>query len=281
MQISQVVMKVAKRKGLREQTIKTYIAVLEKFFRLYKKPYHKVTKKDILNHVDNLHRWKRAESTINVHVSALVFFFREVLHRRITVNVPYVKRRKRLPTFLTKEEISRLFGAIRNEKYTLMITLLYATGMRVSELVKLKVKDFSFNENYGWVRDGKGGKDRMFIVAQKLKGELIEYVSRGKLGQEDYLFSGYTNTHMSVQSVQNIVKRASREAGITKRVHPHTLRHSFATHLIENGYAITDVQPLLGHENVNTTMIYLHMASPQLLKIESPYDTLLEGSKIL
>jgi integrase/recombinase XerD len=141
----------------------------------------------------------------------------------------------------------------------------------------LKVQHFEFNDNYGWIRDGKGGKDRLFVLAKKLKGEILAWISFNRLASHDWLFPGQ-GRHMSTSTIQLIIKKATQQARLNKRVSPHTLRHSFATHLIENGYAVTEVQPLLGHNSVNTTMIYLHMASPNLLKVQSPYDALTEKS---
>jgi integrase/recombinase XerD len=123
-------------------------------------------------------------------------------------------------------------------------------------------------------REAKIGKDRLFIVATKLKEELLGLVKNSNLEQEDWLFLGNNSSHYSTSSIQHIIKKAAKQANIKKNVHPHTLRHSFATHLIQNGYAVTEVQPLLGHASLNTTIIYLHMASPELLKIKSPYDSL-------
>lgn len=273
MYVPELIRKEGIRRGLRNETIKTYITCLNKFFRVYRLDPRAITKHDVESYIEQLRIWNKSDNTINVNLSALKFFYENVLGKKLTVNIPHKRIRKTLPTFLTKEETTRLFEAITNPKHQLMIKLLYATGMRVSELVKLKVRDFEFNENYGWVRDGKGGKDRLFIVAAKLKNELLEWVSVNKIGNDNWLFPGQVN-HISTSTIQLIIKKATKQAKIHKNIHPHTLRHSFATHLIENGYAITEVQPLLGHNSVNTTLIYLHMASPNLLKVKSPFDSL-------
>ena len=278
MNIPELMVKEGLRKGIRNKTIKTYVTCVNKFFRIYRKDPKQISKNDIENYLHRLIKWGRSGSTINVHLNALKFFYEKVLKKKLTINIKHTRVRKRLPEVLTKEEVSKLFSVIENEKHRLMIKLLYATGMRVSELVSLKVKNFEFNKNHGWIRDGKGGRDRLFIIAIKLKLELINWISQNKLTDDDWLFSGQGNSHISVQTIQAIVKNSTRKTGISKNVHPHTLRHSFATHLIENGYAVTEVQPLLGHNSINTTMIYLHTASPQLLKVKSPFDTLNENS---
>ena len=151
---------------------------------------------------------------------------------------------------------------------------MYSAGLRVSELVHLKVEDFNFENNYGWVREGKGKKDRLFIIAKKLKEEIIEHIDKNALKHDSWLFPGFKNKHYSVSSIQNIVKKTAKKASINRNIHPHTLRHSFATHLIQNGYSVLELQPLLGHRNIETTLIYTHMASPNLIKIKSPFDQL-------
>ncbi len=276
MDVEFLVEKEAKRRGLSPRTIKTYNYCLRKFSRIYKKDPKSISKKDIQTYLDQLITWNKASSTINTNLNAFKFLFEQILRKKLTITIKHSKNVKRLPDFLTKEEVKCLFSKIKNSKHLLMIKLLYSTGMRVSELVSLKVKDFSFNNNYGWVREGKGRKDRLFVVAVKLKLELQKFINENKLELDDWLFTGQSgkNNPVSASTIRAIVKDASKLAKITKNVHPHTLRHSFATHLIENGYAVTEVQPLLGHKSMETTMIYLHMASPNLISVKSPYDSL-------
>lgn len=272
---SELIRKEALRRGFSPRTIKTYCFCVEKFLSSYRNKELKcITKKDVQEYFDRFIENGRPGNTINVHLNAVKFLFEEVLRKRLTVNIKYSKTPQRLPEFLTKEEMVRLLDSISNPKHTLMITFLYAAGMRVGELVSLKVRDFEFNQNYGWVRQGKGGKDRIFIIPQKLKSELLDWIEKQKLSLGDWLFTGYGKNHISPATIQAIVKDAAKKAKIFKKVHPHTMRHSFATHLIQNGYAVTEVQPLLGHSSLQTTMIYLHMAAPELLKVKSPYDTL-------
>jgi site-specific recombinase XerD len=155
-----------------------------------------------------------------------------------------------------------------------MVRLMYSSGLRVSELVNLRVRDFEFDKGYGWVRKGKGNKDRLFVLSEMIKQELLGFIQEQGLGFDSWVFEGVKYGHLTTRTVYEIVKRASVKAGLGKRVHPHTLRHSFATHLIENGYDVVRVQSLLGHNSVDTTMVYVHMASPELLGVTSPYDSL-------
>lgn len=272
---SELIRKEALRRGFSPKTIKTYCFCVEKFLSSFRNKELKcITKKDVQEYFDRFIEKGRPGNTINVHLNAVKFFFEEVLRKRLTVNVTYSKIPKRLPEFLTKDEVVLLLDSISNQKHKLMVTLLYATGMRVGELVSLKVRDFEFNQNYGWVRQGKGRKDRLFIIPQKLKSELLDWIEKQALHPDDWLFTGYGREHISPATIQAIIKEAARKAKIFKNVHPHTMRHSFATHLIQNGYAVTEVQPLLGHSSLQTTMIYLHMAAPELLKVKSPFDVL-------
>ena len=276
MNVSELIRREGFLRGLRVETIKTYTCCVEKFLHTYKKTPWDVTKKDFENYILQLQKWNKSPNTINVYINALKFFYEKVLHKKVTVKVNLLKKRRKIPIHLTQAETKKLFNVIHNSKHKLMITFLYATGMRVSELCSLRVRDFEFDQNYGWVREGKGGKDRLFVVAQRLKQEIFDWITQNELKKSDWLFSGQGSSHISTSSIRMILRKAVQLAKISKHVHPHTLRHSFATHLIENGYALTDVQPLLGHSSPTTTMIYLHMASPKLLNVESPYDTLLK-----
>lgn len=266
--------KEAWRRGLSQKTVQTYAYCVNSFLRFFRfKELKKITKREIEEYLD---RYRGCGNTLNVYLQALKFFFEKVLNKRLTINISFAKTPKRLPEYLTKEEIIQLFDSIRNSKHRLMIELLYGAGLRVSELASLKVKDLVFECNYGWVRQGKGRKDRLFILPLKLKEKLQNFIFQERIDKGDWLFKGREGHHISVQSIQVIVKTAKKKAGIAKRVHPHTLRHSFATHIIQNGYTALELQPLLGHSRLETTMVYLHTASPNLLNIRSPLDTLPE-----
>jgi integrase/recombinase XerD len=193
------------------------------------------------------------------------------------LRIRFSKTPKTLPTVLTKEEVARLIQAIHNPKHRLMIKLIYSAGLRVNELVHLKPEHFDFTNNYGWVRQGKGNKDRMFIIAESLKQELTEYIATECQNPSCYLFKGNTG-HITTATIRAIVKSAAKTAKIPKNIHPHTLRHSFATHIIENGESIASLQSLLGHSSAETTMMYVHLASPKMIHTRSPLDSFQEIS---
>ncbi|MFP4568159.1 MAG: tyrosine-type recombinase/integrase [Candidatus Woesearchaeota archaeon] len=152
-------------------------------------------------------------------------------------------------------------------KHKLLISLMYGSGLRVREVTQLRIKNFSFEENIGWVRGGKGNKDRPFIIPQKIKQEL-EAACNNEL---HWLFPGRKGD-LSVKSVQLIVKRAGLRIGLKKHVHPHMFRHSFTTHLLDSGIDVNSVQSLLGHTRPETTLRYSHALKPKLIAIKSPLD---------
>ena len=259
------------RRNYSHKTILTYVYCVKRFLYACKKEPRKITKKDIQLYLENLCNDKKAASTLNVHLQSIKFALEQILNKRFFVKLPYSKVPERLPEVLTKEELLSLFSTIKNKKHLLMIQLSYSAGLRVSELVNLKVRDLEFQNNQGWVRKGKGNKDRPFILAQSLNPSLQKHICQESLQPASWLFPG-RKSHLHVKTIYNIVKQAAKKSQLQKNVHPHTLRHTFATHLIENGYSVTSVQGLLAHASVETTMVYVHMATPNLLNVNSPFD---------
>ena len=273
MDLQELMKKELLRRNYSLKTIKTYLYCINKFLRLYKGKERKISKKDVNEYLNHLADKNKTGSTINVNLNALKFLLEEILNKKFISKIKYSKIPKTFPVFLSKEEVLSLFSNIKNEKHKLMIKLLYGSGLRVNELVNLKVKDLNFENNYGWVRQGKGRKDRLFIIPTLLKQDLINYIKENNLNDESWLFASY-NGHISTRTIQEIIKKTCKKTKLNKKVHPHTLRHSFATHLVEDGYDLTLVQSLLGHKSPETTMIYIHMASPKLLSVKSPLDNL-------
>lgn len=274
METSDLIWKAGLRKGLRAETIKTYAYSVDKFLRIYKKEPHIVTKRDVEDYIIQLIKKDRSGNTINVHLHALKFFFWEVLGKKLMVAIPPLPPLKRLPECLTQEETMRLFESITHSKHWLIIALTYGSGFRVSEATSLKVKDLNLETGFGLVRNGKGGKERMFIIPEMLNQKLRDWIVSNKLEPEDWLFLGYKNQHYSNSSVRVIVEQARLNAGISRHITPHSLRHSFATHLLENGYSLIEVNKLLGHSRLETTMKYTHLANPKLTRVKSPLDSL-------
>src|SRR3989344_5303725 len=182
---------------------------------------------------------------------------------------------------VNKEDIKKYLGFLISEKNLspksialkkAALKFFYSSGLRVSELCSLKIYDLELNSKMGWVRKGKGSKDRLFILSEGLCNELTVYISKLNNTQK-YLFEGYKGP-LSPRNIQKIIQNAAQKANLKKRVSPHVLRHSFGTHLLDDGTDIRLIQELLGHANLNTTQIYTHVSKEQLKKIKSPLDTI-------
>ena len=255
-----------------DYTISKYLSANEIFLDFIKKDPNEVTIDDVkLYMAEKISN--QAASTIIVFLSALRFAYSSILGKDITAGIKRPKREKKLPAVLTKAEIVRLIGAIPTKKSKLMIQIIYACGFRVSELTNLKIQDLNFEEMMGHVRQAKGRKDRVFNIPQKLTNKLKKQVKNQNENNQKYLFSGL-NGQLSTRNIQKIVQKAVKNAGIQKDVHPHTLRHSFATHLLEAGTDIRMIQELLGHADLSTTQIYTHLSTEELKKIKSPLDNI-------
>jgi len=211
----------------------------------------------------------RAVSSVILFLAAIKFAYSNLLSRDPTTGVKRPKSEKKIPVVLTKKEIRDLIESVETPKSRLILQFLYSSGLRVSEIVKIKPVDLDFNENVGWVRGGKGGKDRMFVFSEKLSKKLEKFI---KKHDWKYVFS--KDKPLTTRNIQKIVQKASINAGIEKKVHPHTLRHSFATHLLDAGIDIRKIQVLLGHSNIATTMIYTHISQEQIRSIKNPLDSL-------
>ncbi len=265
----EVELKIAKNS---EYTLKNYLKANKQLFEHLNKRPEEITEDDIKIYIsDNLS--DSSSSSIIVFLSAIKYSFSGILNKDLTLNIKRPKKEKRLPIVLTKEEIKKLLGSFDTMKSKLMVSMMYACGLRVSELTNLKVDDLDFDEKIGHVRQGKGRKDRIFNIPEFLVEDLQEQIERQKNNSREYLFTG-PKGKLTSRNLQKIVSSAAKRAGIKKDVHCHTLRHSFATHLLENGTDIRYIQTLLGHADLSTTQIYTHISTDEIKKIKSPLDML-------
>ncbi len=256
-----------KLRGFSPMTVRSYSFFVQKLLNHAQKSPETLAEDDVKAYLSSLVETK-SKSTTMLAAAAIKFFFTEVLKKPWSaIKVP--KKERRLPEVLTKEEVKTLINSADTLKSKLMVSLLYSSGLRVSELVKLKPQEIRFEEKIGWVRGGKGGKDRMFILAEGLSKELSNYL---KKHENNYLFS--KDKPLTTRNVQKIIKRLREKTGIQKKITPHTMRHSFATHLLEAGTDIRYIQSLLGHSSLNTTQMYAHVSTTELKKIISPLDKL-------
>lgn len=266
----EVELKIAKNS---EYTLRNYIIPNKKIFEFTNKNPEQIDEDDIKLYLsENL--TESSSSSIIVFLSAIKYAFSSILKNDITLGIKRPKREKRIPVVLSKDEIKKLFEILNNKKSKLMISLMYACGFRVSELINLKNDDINFEENVGYVKQAKGRKDRMFNIPNFLVEDLKKQIGSQKQNDVKFVFSG-PKGKLTPRNIQKIVSKAAHRAGINKDVHPHTLRHSFATHLLENGTDIRKIQELLGHSNLATTQIYTHISTEELKKIKSPIDELM------
>jgi integrase/recombinase XerD len=255
-------------------TLRNYTDCNRKFIEYLKKNPESINEDDVKAYLaDNL--TNASSSTLIVFLSALRYAFSNIFHRDITSNIKRPKKERKIPSVLTKEEVKKLINSIVSKKSKLMVSFMYACGFRVSELVNLKVKDLNFEEKIGNVLQGKGKKDRVFNLPEFLLNDLKEQVKSQKKINQEYLFTG-PKGKLSSRNLQKIIQKAAIKAEIKKEVHCHTLRHSFATHLLENGTDIRKIQELLGHSSISTTEIYTHISREELKKIKSPIDEVMK-----
>lgn len=264
-----------KLRGFTPITIKTYLRHNQKFLDFIKKDPEEIKGDDVKTFMAHLISEKNCKpATVNLNLSALKFFYEGILKKKIFADIKSQKSEKKLPTVLTKEEIKGLLGATRNQKHRLLIEFLYSSGLRVSEVVRIRVDDLDLNEKMGLVKSGKGKKDRNIIISESLIEHLGRYLRKRKQKSE-YVFPGQIHGEpLSIRMAQRIVSNSAKKAGIKKRVFCHALRSSFATHLLESGVDIRYIQSLLGHSNLSTTEIYTKVSTEQLKKIKSPLDDL-------
>jgi len=256
-----------KLRGFSEYTVRNYVFFVEKFLEFASHPLDQLEEQHVKAYLSSLIS-EKSRNTTSLAASSLKFFFQEILKKSIS-GIKLPKKEKRLPIVLSKQEVRSLIDSSQTKKSKLIISLLYSSGLRVSEVVNLKKQDLNLQENMGWVRKGKGSKDRMFTLSKSLSRKLKEYL---KNKDQEYVFS--KKNPLSTRNIQKIIKKTSEKAGINKKVTPHTLRHSFATHLLESGTDIRLIQALLGHSNLNTTQIYTHVSQEQLKNIKNPLDFL-------
>jgi len=256
------------------KTIEMYALYAKEFLEYLKKRPEDATREDVVAYLASKKEDKHvSNATLALIHSSLKFFFHNFLKIKIVDDVKVPKKVKKLPSVLTPQEVKSLILATKGKRNRLIVQLLYSSGLRVSECVKLSVNDIDFKERIAKIRGGKGAKDRIVVLSKEWLKNLKKYLARKKV-RSDFVFSKKNGKKISTDTVERIVKTAARRAGIQKRVTPHTLRHSFATHLLEYGENIRKIQELLGHANLSTTQIYTAVSTEQLKKVESPLDKL-------
>lgn len=255
-----------KLKGYSSKTFKAYYFIIKKYLEFVVKSSLNLNQEGVRCYLLSL---DLSTNSNRLHYAALRFFYREILKQEFTTaEVPIKKKEKLLPKVISKEKIKEIIKRTENLKHKIIIKLLYSTGIRLQELVNLKRKDIDFDRNVLHVRKGKGNKDRITIISENLKLDLLKYYSN-ELFDTEYILEGRKGKY-SKKSIQIVLKKAGKKLCINMT--PHMLRHSFATHLLDSGIDITYIQKLLGHSDLKTTNIYTHVSIRCLAKIKSPLD---------
>lgn len=250
------------------RTVKSYLACVKEYLAFKGIFFEKLDVDNIKKFlVEKIGRGLSAQ-TVNLYLSAIKFFYNCVLKFDQKIVIPYGKRGQKLPIVLRHDQICRIIDNISNCKHRLLIALAYGAGLRVSEVVGIRVGDLVLEELILYVRQSKGNKDRITIIPESLKMDL-QQLTLGK-GQNDFLFESERSGRLTVRTAQKVFEMALKRAAILVPASFHSLRHSFATHLLENGTDIRYVQELLGHANIRTTQRYTHVGRVAIRKIKSP-----------
>jgi integrase/recombinase XerD len=260
------------------KTQQGYIRAVKRFADFFGGSPHKATAEDVRRFHVHLANTIGQIPTMNATMTALKFFFGVTLGRRDVVDgIPFACEPRKLPVVLSPDDVARLLAAAANIKYRAALSLAYATGLRVSEVVSLKVTDIDSKRMVVRVEQGKGSKDRYVMLSPYLLTLLRQWWK--ELEPEIWLFPSYQDRHMSARQLHRICQETAKRAGIKKRVSPHTLRHSFATHLLERGTDIRVIQAMLGHKKLETTTLYTQVAVKAVSAVTSPLDYLFTGMK--
>ena len=276
-----MVLEELERRNYTESTTRAYIRTIEDFARYFKRPPDQLGPQQIREYIAYLFRERKlADNTVNQRVGALRFFFIKTLRKAWSVEeTPYPKKRLHLPVILSQDEVSRLIESALIPFHRTILVTLYATGVRRAELANLKVSDIDSQRMVVHVRGGKGRKDRDVMLSPHLLEELRQHYRRLGRKPAEWLFPGgrwhtAAEDPITTKVVWYACREAAKRAGIRKQLHPHTLRHCFATHLLEAGADLRTIQMLLGHSDLKETTIYLHLSQRHLSATASPLDTL-------
>ena len=263
------------RKRYSPNTIKTYMSYMRSYVaEFHDRDLKSITTQQINDYILNLIRSKNISSSQqNQRINAIKFYYEQVLGRKkLYYQLSRPRKEKKLPIVLMVEEVQLILKQCKNLKHKCILMTLYSGGLRRSELINLKISDIDSQRMLIRITNSKGGKDRYTLLSEKLVRLLRDYYKQYK--PKDWLFEGQSGGQYSATSIEKIFHKALTQAKINKHATPHTLRHSFATHLLEQGINLRYIQEILGHSSTKTTEIYTHVCSRQLTKIQNPLDNL-------
>lgn len=261
-------------------TVTNYRLSMVDFLKFFKGVDVKtLSKADIEKYMyDRVKHYKFSASKQNITINAIKFYYEQVLDRpREKYNITRPKKSKSLPNVLSVEEVDRLINSPPNQKHQLILYIMYSGGLRISEVVNLRVEDIHTDEGYIFIKDAKGKKDRKTVLSKVVVEKLTPYLARYRPSY--WMFEGMEGGQYSKSSIQAIFRRAVKKEHINPWATPHTLRHTFATHLLQNGVNLRIIQTMLGHSSAKTTEIYTHVLNVSNRTIVSPLDMLMGKKK--
>lgn len=266
-------------RNMSESTHRNYTRNIKKFFTFCNKPIEELDEMDVRRFLQHLIKEKNlAPASVNQYSASIRFFFAVSLNRTMNyLQIPLMKVPKRLPDVLTREEVHALINVCTNTKHRALLLLAYGSGLRSGEIETLRVKDIDSKEMRIFVKGGKNKRDRYTILSQTTLDALRTYWKEYRPNSpEGWLFPGFRNIgHLTRAAIALAFDNCMKKAGITKEVSPHSLRHAFATHLLEDGVELVQIKELLGHNRIRSTMVYLHLANTTK-GLVSPADKMVE-----
>lgn len=257
-----------KIKNYSPKTIKSYIYGLREYFSFKGNNFTKLDQENIRDFLLHCEQKHTSSQSRNLFLSAVKFYYRNVGKNSQKIEIQSAKRPKSLPTVLSRSEVTRILESPKNAKHKLLLSLAYGAGLRVSEVIALKVQDLDYKELTVHIKRAKGQKDRISVMPESLVDNLKNLVA-GKSGN-DLVFESERGGELTARTAQKVFENALRDSSVRKNATFHSLRHSFATHLLENGTDVRYVQELLGHSNIRTTQVYTQVTNPRLKNIKSP-----------
>lgn len=260
-------------RGFAPSTQRTYLMHARHLTNHFSLPFKNMTYdhvRDFLLHAINIK--KLSCEYVNSAYSSFRFLYEAVFEREWNMkHIPRVKKKRKFPEVLSKEAVKKILASVSNLKHKAMLATAYSAGLRVGEVAKLKITDIDSKNMQLFIRQAKGNKDRYALLSSSNLELLRKYYK--EYHPKEWLFPGQNSSQpISTRTIQAAFNDAKKIAGITKKVTPHTLRHSFATHLIEQGTSLITVKELLGHESIDTTVLYIHLAKRDVLGVHSPFD---------
>ncbi|MFH1601711.1 MAG: tyrosine-type recombinase/integrase [Candidatus Shapirobacteria bacterium] len=250
------------------KTIKSYLYSLQEYFTFKKDNFEELDQENIRNFLHHCEQKKVSLQTRNLLLNAIKYYYRNIVKNPQKIKIRSAKKPKSLPVVLSRVEIEKILQTLTNTKHKLLLSLAYGAGLRVSEVIALKIQDLDLGEMILHIKHAKGQKDRISVLPKKLTNHLRNLIA-GK-SKNDLVFASERGGKLTTRTAQKIFEKSLHASNIKKNATFHSLRHSFATHLLENGVDVRYVQELLGHQNIRTTQRYTQVTNPKLKNIKSP-----------